>query len=142
VEQKAKPKTRGPAAPSIIPVVNDEAMVDTPSPIAPAATVCVDKRAYRVFKTLFHVPSSETGDLPKEIKWDEFKRAMTRAEFSAEKLQGSAWQFSPGGSINVERGMQFHEPHPENEIPHILARRFGRRLERVYGWSSETFRLS
>ncbi|KAH6866627.1 hypothetical protein BKA58DRAFT_388334 [Alternaria rosae] len=67
---------------------------------------------------------------------------MIRAGFSAEKLQGSAWQFTPCGSLDVVRGIQFHEPHPDSSIPYIMARRFGRRLQRVYGWHGGVFKLA
>lgn len=36
----------------------------------------------------------------------------------------------------------FHEPHPSNKIPYVIARRHGRRLARAYGWSGETFVLA
>ena len=55
----------------------------------------VDKRSYKVFKSLFHVPSSESSEYLRAIKWDDFRRAMISVGFSAEKLHGSAWQFAP-----------------------------------------------
>jgi hypothetical protein len=94
-----------------------------------AALITVDKRAHRVFKTIFHVPSSELGEIPKAVKWDDFKRVMVRVGFTAEKLQGCACQFMPMSSTNVERSIQFHEPHPNSDVPFMLARRLGRRLE-------------
>jgi hypothetical protein len=107
-----------------------------------ADPVTVDKRTHKVFQSILHVPSSELGKIPKAVKWDEFKRAMVRVGFTAEKPQGSAWQFMPTSSTNVERGNYFHEPHPNSDVPFMLARRFGRRLERVYGWSSDSFKQS
>jgi hypothetical protein len=116
--------------------------VDTDQDDNTATQIVVDKRTHRVFKSIFHVPSSELGDITRAVKWDEFKRAMVRVGFTAEKLQGYAWQFMPTSSTNAERGIQFHEPHPNSDVPFILARRFGRRLERVYGWSSGMFKLA
>jgi hypothetical protein len=110
--------------------------------LTPRRTFALDKRAYKTMKSLVHVTTSETGEFPTAVKWDEFKRAMVRLSFSAEKLQGSAWQFSPGDTSNIDRGIHFHEPHPDSDIPYIMARRFGRRLERVYGWSSDSFTLA
>lgn len=140
IEEKIKPKTKG---------ITTVPMIDEPAEHAPSVsegtsqqTFTLDKRTYRTMKALFHVALSETEDFPKAIKWDEFKRAMVRIGFAAEKLQGSAWQFTPGESLDVDRGIHFHEPHPDSDIPYIMARRFGRRLERVYGWRSEMFRLS
>ncbi|KAI4618674.1 hypothetical protein J4E80_005276 [Alternaria sp. BMP 0032] len=145
-----KPVTRGSAkrkkrhhAPLDIEPAIQVHDIGHPSPEKkPQRIYCVDKRAHKVFKTLFHVPLSDLGETPKAIKWDDFKRAMIRAGFSAEKLQGSAWQFTPSVSTDVARGIQFHEPHPDSSIPYIMARRFGRRLQRVYGWHGGVFKLA
>jgi hypothetical protein len=56
---------------------------------------------------------------------------MGRVGFAVEKLQGSAWQFTPGEALNAERNIQFHEPHPDSDVPCVMAKRFGRRLGRV-----------
>ena len=112
-----------------------EDQVDAPEPVASAEYIHVhpvDKRSDKVFKALFHISQSEKGDLAGAVKWDEFKRAMVRIGFSTEKLQGSAWQFTPGDTLNIIRGINFYEPHPDSNIPYIMARRFGRQLERVY----------
>ncbi|KAL1593261.1 hypothetical protein SLS60_010869 [Paraconiothyrium brasiliense] len=102
----------------------------------------IDKRTLKTLKTLFGGDVCNEGDVSKTVKWDAFVRAMIRTGFSAEKLQGSAWQFTPQGNTDVERSIQFHEPHPDSDIPYRIARRFGRRLERVYGWTRDTFELS
>jgi hypothetical protein len=139
--QKIKPKTRGSAAhdSSVSGTLEKEAASPTQTKQAPS--FLLDKRAYKVIKALFYVPTSEDGEFPKAIKWDEFKRAMVRLGFSAEKLQGSAWQFTPGGGLDTDRGIHFHEPHPDSDIPYTMARQFGRRLRRVYGWEGSMFRL-
>ncbi|KAI4680536.1 hypothetical protein J4E81_010066 [Alternaria sp. BMP 2799] len=139
IEEKTKAKTRG----DTVTVAHDLAALppDSNATATPQPTILVDQRAHKVFKTLFHTPTSETGDLPKGVKWVEFKRAMARVGFSVEKLQGSAWQFAPGDALDTDRNIQFHEPHPDSDIPYIMAKRFGRRLARVYGWSGDTFKL-
>jgi hypothetical protein len=98
----------------------------------------VDKRAHKVFRILFHSPSSRdhSGDVP----WQDFLYAMVQVGFAVEKLQGSAWQFTPR-SLDVEHPIQFHEPHPTHKLPFTWARRNGRRLFRTYGWTSEMFQL-
>lgn len=136
-EKPTKPKTRGMGAPS-----------DVPTPESPQPTEAgidqqiftVDKRTHKVFKALFHSPSNP--DLPGEIPWSDFLHAMVSTGFSAEKLHGSAWNFTPRSpDVAVERSIQFHEPHPSNKIPFLWARRYGRRLARAYGWSGDMFRL-
>jgi hypothetical protein len=143
MEEKAKTKPRGTANP--IEAAAEHLAVqpaDTPS-VEAMQPFTVDARTHKVFKTLFYTPTSETGDLPKASKWVEFKRAMGRVGFSVEKLQGSARQFVPGeASHAAERNIQFHEPHPDSDIPYVMANCFGRRLGRVYGWSSSTFKLA
>ena len=95
----------------------------------------------QVFRALFH--TEDYGALPGRIKWDHFQQALAKLGFSTEKLHGSAWQFTPtklnvtGG---VRRGIQFHQPHPDGDIPFVLARRMGRRLARTYGWHGGMFK--
>ncbi|KAF2134905.1 hypothetical protein P153DRAFT_329762 [Dothidotthia symphoricarpi CBS 119687] len=102
-------------------------------------TFHVDKRAYRVFRTLFHSPLSR--DQPGEIPWVDFLHAMVSTGFAAQKLQGSAWQFTPK-NLDIEHPIQFHEPHPSSKLPFTWARRFGRRLYRTYGWKGSMFQLA
>jgi hypothetical protein len=92
IEEKSKTKTRS---------ATDDAVGQHPNLAVQAIgdsfeklekPFIVDQRTHKVFKTIFYTPTSETGDLPKSVKWAEFKRAMARVGFAVEKLQGSAWQ--------------------------------------------------
>jgi hypothetical protein len=98
----------------------------------------VDKRAFKVFKILFYTPN--TNDHPGEIPWTDYLHAFRAVGFSVEKMHGSAWQFTPS-NLDVERGIQFHEPHPNKKLPFKTARRYGRRLSRNYGWHGKMFIL-
>ncbi|PGH35131.1 hypothetical protein GX50_02053 [[Emmonsia] crescens] len=102
-------------------------------------TLRISKRAFKVFSTLFHTPSE--ADQPGEIPWSDFLHAMVSAGFGPVKLYGSVWQFTPT-KLDVSRSIQFHEPHPRNKIPFKVARRFGRRLNRAYGWHAGVFALA
>jgi len=102
-------------------------------------TFKVDKRAHKVFRTLFYSPLCR--DQPGEIPWANFLHAMAKTSFSVQKLQGSAWQFTPH-TLDVEQPIQFHEPHPNPKLPFTWARRNGRRLARMYGWRGDLFRLA
>jgi hypothetical protein len=133
---KEKKKTRGQA--------DDKQQSITYSKAASGNTslksiIAVDKRAFKVFNTLFHSPDSL--DQPGEIKWPNFLHAMVKAGFSAQKLQGSAWHFMPY-SLDAERSIQFHEPHPGNKLPFLWARQYGRRLMRAFGWTRDSFTLA
>jgi hypothetical protein len=101
--------------------------------------IAVSKRALKVFSTIFFVPSHT--DQEGEIGWPDFLHAMVSAGFIPEKLYGSVWQFTPT-KLDVERNIHFHEPHPAGKIPYYTARRHGRRLNRAYGWTGETFVLA
>lgn len=98
----------------------------------------VDKATLKVFNTLFFVPGQT--NLPGEIPWVDFLRAMASTGFAAQKLYGSIWQFTPT-NLDVERSIQFHEPHPAVKIRFPVARRMERRLTRAYGWHGGMFEL-
>lgn len=138
VEEKNKVKTKGSPGPWIDNTPQANVILDVGQD-KPKQTFALEKHACKVMKALFYVPRSDSEDLPKAVKWCDFKRAMSHIGFTVEKLQGSAWQFTPSGALEYCRGIQFHEPHPNSDITYIIARRFGRRLERVYGWNSDSF---
>lgn len=98
----------------------------------------LDARALKVFRTLFYTPSINAT--PGEVAWKDFLHAMSATGFVPVKLYGSIWQFVPR-ELDVERSIQFHEPHPVAKLPYKTARRFGRRLERAYGWVGSMFVL-
>lgn len=131
----AKPKTRGMARPTLpmenfaIPIIPE---LDT-QPIFK-----VDRRALRVFKTIFFTPSASSQ--PGEIAWADFVHALCSIGFSAEKLYGSVWVFR-GRGLDFETSIHFHEPHPSGKIAFKVARRHGRRLNRNYGWVGSMFVL-
>jgi hypothetical protein len=136
VSTKHKKKTRGPGTTdegaTIVP--------DTATDVLPRGCIlAVDKRAYKVFRNLFHSP--ESPDQPGEVSWPNFLHALTKAGFGAEKIQGSAWHFTPQ-NIEAGRSIQFHEPHPSNKLPFTWARRYGRRLSRAFGWTQDSFTLA
>lgn len=130
---KLKAKTRGIA---IEKTPIEASAVEHESSIVSSSPISVSKRAYKVYSTIFR---SVTEDgVPGELPWPDFLYAMSSAGFSIKKLDGSAWVFTPTHDV-PERSIIFHEPHPASKIPFRMARQFGRRLERAYGWSGETF---
>ena len=136
VQPNIKTKTRGVANPSKNGPEEDKTPCHPPEDTQP--TFRVDKRAAKTFKTLFFVPSLSAQ--PGEVAWGDFLHALVSTGFSAEKLYGSVWQFTPT-KLDVERGIQFHEPHPSGKLSFTTARRFGRRLNRAYGWHGGMFVL-
>lgn len=134
-QPKVKPKTRGTS--NTLNIAPEQA----PGPSAEEGSQPVfvlNNRGYKVFQVLFFNPSQ--NDLPGEVSWADFLFAMAATGFAPEKLYGSIWQFTPS-TLDVERSIQFHEPHPVGKIPFRNARRIGRRLNRAYGWRGDMFML-
>lgn len=136
---KTKVKTRGAANASV--AEQQQQLTDATANLTlddQQPTFRVDSRALKVFRNLFYQPA--VTSTPGEVSWNDFLHAMTSAGFGAEKLYGSVWHFQPT-QLDVERSIQFHEPHPVGKIPFRMARRIGRRLARAYGWVGGMFVL-
>ncbi|KAH6659289.1 hypothetical protein BKA67DRAFT_589404 [Truncatella angustata] len=134
---KAKIKSHG--APSAMSAASaEEAVLSTMSLGDSQPTFAVDARALKVFRIIFFDPAANTT--AGEVVWKDFLHAMDSTGFSAQKLYGSVWHFQPT-KLDVERSIQFHEPHPHPKIPFLVARRHGRRLNRAYGWLGSMFVL-
>lgn len=132
VATKAKEKTHEAAE------VSPERATTVPTE-SPHTAYTIDKRSFRVFRNMFRSPDSP--DQLGQVIWTDFLHAMVSIGFAAEKLQGSAWHFRPS-TLAAERSIQFHEPHPGNKLPVAWARRYGRRLNRAFGWTADTFKLA
>ena len=133
----AKPKIKSRASASLAQTDSTDVAaqrLDISLDIQP--TFAVDSRALKVFRILFFNPTANTT--PGELQWTEFLYAMVCVGFRAQKLYGSVWHFQPT-RLDVERSIQFHEPHPRPRIPFLVARRHGRRLNRAYGWHGSMF---
>ncbi len=135
-QPKIKLKTRGVGNDSQQPLQLADGVANLDLDQQP--TFSVDSRALKVFRTLFFQPA--VTSTPGEVSWTDFLHAMTSTGFRAEKLYGSVWHFQPS-QLDVERSIQFHEPHPVGKIPFTTARRIGRRLNRTYGWLGAMFVL-
>ncbi|KAF5623806.1 hypothetical protein F52700_9822 [Fusarium sp. NRRL 52700] len=135
---KTKLKTKGTMAKS---TEADEAPTEAIAEVAledPEPVFKVDRRALKTFRILFYDP--DVTSTPGEVPWNDFLHALTSVRFAAEKLYGSVWRFSPY-TLEANGSIHFHEPHPHNKVPCIIARRHGRRLYRTYGWTGEQFVL-
>ena len=139
VNDKAKPKTKGTDASD--PKIEASGQSVDPAAFDEKLSFKVKKPTYKVFRALLHAPAVDVEETTKQVKWMDFIKAMGDMGFAVEKLQGSAWQFIPSTNAGNERNIQFHEPHPANDITPVIASRMGRRLSRVYGWSGDMFTL-
>lgn len=135
LSQKSKLKTRKAAAASIpeVDITGQPSVFEDSQP-----QVEVDPRTYKVFHTLFF--NAQTTSMPAGIPWIDFLRAMAAMGFSVEKLYGSVWIFCPATN-DLGQSIQFHEPHPRGKLSFTTARRYGRRLNRAFGWTGSMFTL-
>ncbi|KAF9762069.1 hypothetical protein IL306_003567 [Fusarium sp. DS 682] len=134
---KTKFKTRGVAIKATETDEAAEAMAETTLEEA-KPIFKVDRRALKTFRSLFHNPDNTS--MPGEVAWNDFLHALISVGFAAEKLYGSVWQFLPA-SLEANASIHFHEPHPKGKLPFVIAKRYGRRLNRTYGWTGEQFVL-
>lgn len=138
---KAKTKTRGvakpPAQAGATRVADQDNLTSTDD--TAQISLAVDERALKVFETIFYAPSVDAT--PGDIPWVDFLYAMAAIGFAYQHLGGSEYHFSPVG-VDVGRSIHFHEPHPSRKIPYNIARDFGRRLNRAYGWHGQMFTLA
>lgn len=93
----------------------------------------MNKKGLQMFARIFHDPEINEN-IAGDVKWSDFKAAMTSVGFSAEHMHGSQWQFNPAAHLNLTRSIAFHESHPSPKISHVQARGVGARLHRAYGW--------
>lgn len=133
-DPKSKSKTKGTADPP-----NPDAAIVAPEvppqqDMQPSFTV--SKRAFKVFNTLFHIPT--VADHAGQLPWIEFLHAMASTGCSVEKLHESVWQFTRS-RLDVQNSISFHEPHPAGKIAFRTARHMGRRLQRAYRWEGGMF---
>ncbi|KAK5627740.1 hypothetical protein RRF57_003455 [Xylaria bambusicola] len=134
-QSKSKVKTRGIARATLTDVL-EVPRPDITEPVEQQPLFKLDQRALKVFNSLFFNPLASSR--PGEIPWTEFLRAMHIIGFSAEKLQGSAWRFTPS-HVDAKCSIQIHQPHPGSKLPLVTARRIGRRLSKAYGWQGHIF---
>ncbi|KAI1108943.1 hypothetical protein F5Y14DRAFT_458873 [Nemania sp. NC0429] len=132
---KKKPETK--TTPRSANIQEDSSISVDKVPPAPAS-IGVDGRALKVFRTLFFNPAVTA--VPGEVSWSDFIHAMVSTGlFTPEKIYGSGWQFQrlDGDQSRI----QFYEPHSGGKIPFTTAWHYGRRLNRAFGWDGNTFYL-
>jgi len=70
------------------------------------------------------------------VRWTQLVQALTDAGMTATQGAGSAVAFS-----NSHGSISLHMPHPEPVIDAFILRGFGKRLNKWFGWTQETFIL-
>jgi hypothetical protein len=100
IVEKNKAKTKGVADPSLENNEPPEAEMEDNTGTTPTVFKC-DKNTYSVFQTLLKPYAANGNNLSGPIKWSALVLAMAKIGFSTQKLQSSAWQFTPHG-MDVE----------------------------------------
>lgn len=136
--QEALPAMRKPQASNVLTTTGHKAAETDPKATATLerSTFMVDKRSKKTFSALFYTPSP--NDTPADTTWTDFVHTMLSIGFVVEKLFGLVWHFAPPESVTGEH-IQFHAPHAGDKVRYHVARLFGRRLQRAYGWSENMF---
>jgi hypothetical protein len=106
------------------------------APIVLASRIIVPKKAYTTFRCMYPQKDEERQ---REVAWDTFVSNMGEAGFSARNSGGSIVTFE---SERAEGKINFHKPHPDPVIDPIMLRTMGRRLNKWFGWTRETFVLA
>ena len=132
---KSKGKTRG--APATTEEQDEPNREPSPEPVISCE---VGKKAYKAYRAIFHTP----GESPAAaMDWIDVVSALTDVGFSAEQLHVSQWQSNPVANqvvgMNLGPGISLHAPHSGSEVPVELARYYGKRLNRAYGWDGTMF---
>ncbi|CAO2649991.1 Nn.00g012830.m01.CDS01 [Neocucurbitaria sp. VM-36] len=94
------------------------------------------KRSYATFRYMYPIASEERQ---KHVEWETFVVSMADAGFTARNGGGSIVTFEDengGGKII------FHRPHPEPTIDPVMLQSMGRRMNKWFDWTRETFALA
>jgi hypothetical protein len=128
-DRSAKEKTRPSGS-----VYTITAPPETPQIIVtePAQQFTVKVTTVALFSTLFS--RSEARD---SIPWRDLESAMADLGFSVTPKGGSVFEFIPPASMNT-RPITLHRPH-SSDIEGYKVCIVRQRLERVYGWTTESF---
>ncbi|TGO27800.1 hypothetical protein BPAE_0036g00110 [Botrytis paeoniae] len=108
----------------------------------PSTKVSVSKNSYAIFQTMFPTRNFENRTIT--VPWDSLVNAMAEAGFVAsQSAGGSAVQFEPDArSPWFGQGkIVFHKPHPERVVDAVMLGAMGKRIEKWFGWSDETFEV-
>jgi len=140
--ENLKIKTRGTAhdQPELECIATDAVLL----PEEENVTVAVPKRVLSVFKSMF--PGRDIEDRSKNIEWEQFVLAMGEGEVgfvARQSAGGAAFSFEPNeNSAWYGKGkIVFHKPHPESYFDPVQMATNGKRMQKWFGWSEDTFVL-
>ena len=108
-------------------------VAEVPDPTQQAQQFNVKPSTAEVFTTLFSRSEAQGS-----VSWAKFEAAMGDLGFTITPNFGSVYKFLPPETMTLKRPITVHRPHkPSIEGYRLLI--LARRLQRVYGWSEQTF---
>ncbi|SMR43171.1 unnamed protein product [Zymoseptoria tritici ST99CH_3D1] len=127
-----KPKSR-PTEIAIHGAADKDAQSIETAVVCPPARIPVTAVSKRILSRLFAAANECAKGI---VKWQQIVNALCDAGLIGTNAGGSAVSFrfsSDGGSI------VFHKPHPDPNVDLIHQRNMGKRLNKNFGWTAETF---
>jgi len=100
------------------------------------STVPVRQQTLNTLSTMF---PNDMEEAAKSVDWNAFVQAMADAKFTARHGGGSAVVFECESSSGK---IVFHKPHPVAKIDPIMFRVMGKRMNKWFGWTRDTFALA
>lgn len=132
IHGKIKLKTRGPSQ-----TPAPEELANQPeAAVGPCKTIYLSKRPYSTLRYMF---PSTVEEHQKSVDWTAFVNSMDYAGFTVRNGGGSIVRFE---SRNGDGSINFHRPHPDPTIDPIMLQAMGWRVNKWFGWCSETFVLA
>ena len=101
-----------------------------------AAVITVSKRTLGVLQAMYPATVEERHS---SVDWDAFVQSMDKAGFFAKNGGGSIVTFE---RVSGEGKIAFHRPHPEPKIDPVMLQSMGRRMNKWFGWTRESFALA
>jgi hypothetical protein len=136
IEERApKPKTRPsqPVGTAIKVPAPLQSVIDTDVESTDQQQISATPRALEVIRKMY--PTSVEEVSAKDTDWNPFVHAMNDLQFNARNVGGSGVAFEHPS----EKKIIFHRPHPVAKIDSIMLQSMGKRLEKHFGRSRETF---
>ncbi|KAI1454366.1 hypothetical protein F4805DRAFT_324389 [Annulohypoxylon moriforme] len=119
---------------------NDEEKTDEEEEDQP---IEVSKRALKVLKAILTEEFGSSYEVTKGVQWNDFVHAVMSIGFEAEKIFGSGWIFTPDmKKLGHGHPIYFEEPYLCGEIHYLLAKHYGWRLRRSYGFKRDMFKIA
>jgi hypothetical protein len=135
IQQRRQKEKSRPAHSSVYDIVAPNTA--TQSEIAEPTQVFEVKQAtLAVFSTLFSKAKSRGS-----FTWTAFEAAMGDLKFSVMPKTGSVFTFFPPKDMRVEKSITLHRPH-QSRVEGYKLLVFSARLQRIYGWGEQSFKLA